>query len=72
MDVDCPEFYAQIPLPDRRNPETFRPYGVGYVELPCGLKVESRLRENSPDSLAIGLDMELELFQCAAMTRGPN
>ena len=44
------------------TPETFRPYGVGYVELPCGLKVESRLRENSPDSLAIGLDMKLEII----------
>ena len=54
-------FMPKSPYLTDETPETFRPYGVGYVELPCGLKVESRLRENSPDSLAIGLDMELEI-----------
>ena len=43
------------------TPESFRPYGVGYVELACGLKVESRLHENSADALQIGLPMNLEI-----------
>ena len=55
-------FMPKSPYLTDETPETFRPYGVGYVELPCGLKVESRLRENSPDSLAIGLDMKLEII----------
>jgi uncharacterized OB-fold protein len=43
------------------TPETFRAYGVGYVELENGLRVESRLKENSVDSLRIGQAMELEI-----------
>ena len=39
--------------------ETFRPYGVGYVEMPSGVKVEARLTESSPDRLYIGMPMEL-------------
>jgi uncharacterized OB-fold protein len=35
---------------------------VGYVELACGLKVESRLRENTPDDLKIGMPMKLEII----------
>ena len=44
------------------TPETFRPYGVGYIELACGLKVESRLRENKADQLEIGMPMRLEII----------
>ena len=39
--------------------ETFVPYGVGYVELPEGMMVESRLKENDPERLTIGMEMEL-------------
>ncbi len=39
--------------------ETFVPFGVGYVELPEGIRVEARLTENEPDKLRIGMDMEL-------------
>ena len=38
----------------------FVPYGVGYVELADGVRVETRLTK--PDGLAIGLDMELVLI----------
>mgnify|MGYP006311641559 CR=1 FL=1 len=41
------------------TPETFVPYGVGYVELPGGVRVESRLTVNAPDRLEIGMPMEL-------------
>jgi uncharacterized OB-fold protein len=44
------------------TPETFVPYGVGYVELECGLRVESRLRQNTTADLAIGMPMTLEII----------
>jgi uncharacterized OB-fold protein len=39
--------------------EGFRPFGVGYVELPGQLKVEARLTEVDPERLEIGMEMEL-------------
>jgi len=54
-------FMPKAPYLTDETPETFRPYGVGYVELACGIKVESRLHENSANSLRIGLPMELEI-----------
>ena len=41
------------------NPETFRPFGVGYVELPEGVRVESRLTTADPRRLRIGMPMQL-------------
>jgi uncharacterized OB-fold protein len=37
----------------------FVPFGVGYVELPGEVKVETRLTESDPDVLTIGMEMEL-------------
>ncbi len=42
--------------------ETFRPYGVGYVEMPGGVRVESRLMENRAEELEIGMPMELVIL----------
>jgi uncharacterized OB-fold protein len=39
--------------------ETFLPFGVGYIELPEGIRIEARLTENDPEKLEIGMDMEL-------------
>ncbi len=39
--------------------ETFVPFGVGYVELPEGIRVETRLTESDPEKLRIGMEMEL-------------
>ena len=39
--------------------DDFEPYGVGYVELPGEVRVESRLTESDPDKLEIGMEMEL-------------
>ena len=53
-----------MPKPPYRSMETeasFSPYGVGYVEMPCGLRVEARLRENRPEQLAIGMPMQLAI-----------
>jgi len=41
------------------GPEPFEPFGVGYVELPGEVLVESRLTESDPARLSIGADMEL-------------
>ena len=41
------------------DPVLFRPFGVGYVELPGELKVEARLTESDPTKLLIGMEMEL-------------
>ena len=41
------------------KPETFVPYGVGYVELPERVRVEAQLVENDFNKLKIGMDMEL-------------
>ena len=41
------------------DPKTFEPFGVGYVELPGELKVETRLTINTPEELQIGMEMQL-------------
>jgi uncharacterized OB-fold protein len=43
------------------NPQTFKPFGVGYVELPGQCKIEARLTEADPAKLKIGMEMELVL-----------
>ncbi len=50
--------------------ERFVPFGVGYVELPEGIRVEARLAENDPERLAIGMDMELVLEKFAEDEEG--
>jgi uncharacterized OB-fold protein len=42
--------------------DAFEPYGVGYVELPDGIRVEARLTVADPDKLRIGMPMELTLI----------
>lgn len=37
----------------------FRPYGVGYVELPGQLRVEARLTESVPEAFEIGMPVHL-------------
>jgi uncharacterized OB-fold protein len=39
--------------------DAFAPYGVGYVELPGEVKVETRLTESDPEALSVGMEMEL-------------
>jgi uncharacterized OB-fold protein len=49
------------PSPPYAGPtgDAFEPYGVGYVELPGEVKVETRLTEADPDALTAGMEMEL-------------
>ena len=63
MDLDHSDLYAQSsPTSSDETPETFRPYGVGYVEMPGGVRVETRLQANSPDQLQIGMAMQLDII----------
>lgn len=52
-------FMPKSPYDSGETPETFKPYGVGYVELPGGVRVEGRLTENDPQKLRIGMAMEV-------------
>lgn len=54
-------FPPKPPFRSNASAEKFEAYGVGYIELPCGLKVESRLLENNPENLSIGDSMELKI-----------
>ncbi len=49
------------PSPPYTGPtgKAFVPFGVGYVELPGEVKVETRLTESDPAVLAVGMEMEL-------------
>lgn len=58
------------PIPYVPPPAGFRPYGVGYVELPEGVRVEARLTESDPARLAIGMTMELVLETVAVAADG--
>lgn len=52
-------FMPKPPYRSDETAETFAPYGVGYVELPGGVRVEGRLTENDPAKLHIGMTMEV-------------
>ncbi|BFM08339.1 Zn-ribbon domain-containing OB-fold protein [Halioxenophilus aromaticivorans] len=54
-------FMPKEPYHSDENPETFRPYGVGYVEMPGGVRVEARLTPNQREQLRIGMPMQLEI-----------
>ena len=49
------------PKPPYAGSEAYEPYGVGYVELPGQLIVETRLVETDPEKLVIGMPVELVL-----------
>lgn len=53
------QFMPKTPYNSGETPETFKPYGVGYVELAGGVRVEGRLTEGDPEKLSIGMEMEL-------------
>jgi len=48
------EFAPPLPYKGPRTPETFRPYVVGFVELPEGLLVETLIVGASSEDLRIG------------------
>lgn len=50
----------------------FVPFGVGYVELPGEVKVESRLSECDPERLANGMEMELVIVPFHSAVTGED
>ena len=52
-------FMPKTPYNSGETPENFQPFGVGYVELPGGVRVEGRLTERDPDKLHIGMAMDV-------------
>ncbi|HSV80150.1 MAG TPA: OB-fold domain-containing protein [Ramlibacter sp.] len=55
------DFCPKPPYDGVANEAEFRPYGLGYVEMACGIKVESRLTLADPARLRIGMAMDLTL-----------
>lgn len=48
------QFPPPLPYKGNRDPKTFQPYVVGFVELPEGVLVESLIIGATPDQLTIG------------------
>jgi len=53
------DFLPKEPYASGETPETFRPYGVGLVQLGDEVRVEGRLTESDPARLRIGMEVEL-------------
>ncbi|HVX17373.1 MAG TPA: OB-fold domain-containing protein [Acidimicrobiales bacterium] len=53
------EFLPKEPYAGGETFETFRPFGVGVVQLGDVVRVEARLTESDPAKLDFGMDMEL-------------
>jgi uncharacterized OB-fold protein len=51
------EFAPPLPYRGKRAPDQFRPYVVGYVELPDGVLVETLIVDAQPSDLRIGQPM---------------
>lgn len=58
-------FMPKDPYRSDETPETFTPYGVGYVEMPGGVRVESRLQlpEGEKPEIGMSLDLVIEPFR---------
>ena len=58
-------FTLQCFLPNRppyegpETPETFQPFGVGYVELSDQTRVQTRIKTKDVERLHVGMEMEL-------------
>ena len=53
------DFLPKEPYASGETDETFRPYGVGLVQLGDEVRVETRLTEHDPAKLDFGMDVEL-------------
>ena len=53
------EFLPKEPYASGETDDTFRPFGVGLVELGNEVRVEARLTTCDPASLRFGMDVEL-------------
>jgi uncharacterized OB-fold protein len=55
-------FMPKAPYRSSETEATFRPFGLGYVELADTVRVEARLTENDPARLRIGDEVELVFY----------
>jgi len=55
------EFLPKEPYAGGETEKTFRPYGVGLVQLTDLVRVEARLTEADPDALTFGMEVETVL-----------
>jgi uncharacterized protein len=53
------DFLPKEPYASGETEETFKPYGVGLIQLGDELRVEARLTESNPNKLQFGMDVEL-------------
>lgn len=53
------EFLPKEPYAGGETQATFRPYGIGLVQLGDEVRVEGRLTEADPQRLRIGMEMEV-------------
>lgn len=56
-------FLPKSPYNSGETAGSFKPYGVGYVEMACGVKVEARLTTADAERLEIGMPMVLSLIE---------
>jgi uncharacterized OB-fold protein len=56
------EFLPKAPYAGGETEATFRPFGVGLIQLGDEVKVEARLTTADPELLKIGAEMELTIF----------
>lgn len=55
-------FMPKAPYRSSDTEATFQPFGVGYVELPGALRIETRLTESDPTRLRIGAPVQLVFY----------
>ncbi|HET7202952.1 MAG TPA: OB-fold domain-containing protein [Steroidobacteraceae bacterium] len=55
-------FMPKAPYRSLETEATFAPFGLGYVELPGTLRIETRLTESDPARLRIGSPVELVIY----------
>src|SRR3954447_7466421 len=55
------DFLPKEPYASGETLETFKPYGVGMVQLDDEVRVEGRLTESDPEKLQFGMEVELAI-----------
>ena len=63
-------FLPKSPYVSDETAETFKPYGVGYIEMPAGIRIESRLLIADPIKLRIGMPMKLVIEKFSSNDQG--
>ena len=63
-------FRPKVPYDGVAATEPFRPFGIGYVELPGGLRIEARLVGEPPFAIGQAMRLVLEPYR-ASGAHGP-